>query len=80
MFQNINSEESQEEKKEKNKINLKNLLTINDIILYVVSFMVSMVGFDDNFAPFGLAMFSAACSNRIPAGLIYFFVLVRYIN
>ena len=79
MFQNIIDEEIREdndnldtEKGSKKKwINLKNLFSVSDFILYAISFMVSMVGFGGDFAPFGLAIFAAVCSNRIPAGIVY---------
>ncbi len=77
MFQNIIDEEIKEEQsfdtenKKKRIINIKNLFSVYDFILYAISFMVSMVGFGDEFAPFGLAIFAAVCSNRIPAGIVY---------
>lgn len=79
MFHNIIDEDIKEqdqsfdtEKTSKKKvINLKNLFSVSDFILYAVSFMVSMVGFGGEFAPFGLAIFAATCSNRIAAGIVY---------
>ena len=77
MFQNIIDEEIKQEnesfdtEKGKRVINLKNLFSVSDFILYAVSFMVSMVGFGGEFAPFGLAILAAVCSNRIPVGIVY---------
>ena len=76
MFQNIIDEEIKEDKsfdtnKKKKIINIKNLFSVSDFILYAISFMVSMVSFNGEFAPFGLAIFAATCSNRIPAGIVY---------
>lgn len=78
MFQNIIDEDinSQEEElnsnnKSKRRIDLKNLFKVSDIILYVVAFMVSMVGFGQEFAPFSLAIFAATCSNRKAAGIVF---------
>ena len=76
MFQNIIDEEIKEEKsfdtdKKKRVINLKGLFSVSDFVLYAVSFMVSMVSFNQEFAPFGLAIFAAVCSNRIPLGIVY---------
>ena len=77
MFQNIIDEDIREENEsfntEKNKrtIDFKKLFSVYDFVLYAVAFMVSMVGFGEEFAPFGLAIFAAVCSNRIPAGIIY---------
>lgn len=78
MFQNIvdeeesdyNIEEDYNIKKPKLK-KLKNLFSVYDIVLYAVSLMASMVSFSGEFAPFGLAIFAAACSNQIPAVIIY---------
>ena len=77
MFQNINNTKKEEQQnKVARKIQIKNLLKINDIILYAIAFLISMVSFDEMFMPFGLAIFAAACSNRIPVGLLYIAVLV----
>lgn len=75
MFQNINSNEEYIE--ENNiKLNLKNLFKSKDIFLYIISFMVSMVSFNEEWAPFGLAIFAACCSNRKPVGIIYILVAI----
>ena len=76
MFQNIIDEEIKEDRSydtenKKRVINLKNLFSVSDFILYAISFMVSMVSFNGEFAPFGLAIFAAVCSNRIPLGIVY---------
>lgn len=81
MFQNINNKEEDNvyEVNEK-KIELKNLFTINDIVLYVITFMMSMVSFNGELFPFGLAMFAASCSNRIPSAIVYITAGIRNIN
>ena len=79
MFQNIvdNIQEDNDVKIETTrKINLKNFLKINDIVIYILSFMISTVSFNSQFTPFGLAIFTAACSNKIPAGPIYVAVAI----
>ena len=76
MFQNIINSEEQSTQNINNKIQLKNLFKINDIVLYAIAFLVSMVGIDNELAPFGLAIFAATCSNRIPIGILYIFILV----
>ena len=76
MFQNINNNKQEEqETKTKRKIQIKKLFKINDIILYAIAMLVSMVSFNEEFMPFGLAIFAAACSNRIPVGILYVAVL-----
>ena len=79
MFQNIFDEEIIEENdnldtennSRKKWANLKNLFSVSDFVLYAISFMISMVSFGGEFTPFGLAIFAAVCSNRIPAGIVY---------
>jgi len=76
MFQNINNNKQEEqENRTKRKIQIKKLFKTNDIILYAIAFLMSMVSFNGEFAPFGLAIFAAACSNRIPVGILYVAVL-----
>lgn len=76
MFQNItNNQEQREQESYSRKIQIKNLFKINDIILYAIAFLISMVGIDEELAPFGLAIFAAACSNRNPVGILYIFIL-----
>ena len=77
MFQNVvrdNIEEQQDQPKR--KIQIKKLLKINDIVLYARAFLVSMVGFNDELTPFGLAIFAAACSNKIPVGILYVAIII----
>lgn len=79
MFQNISEQETinnndeQIESKKKFSIKqlLKNMLTIPNIIIYVVSFMISTVSILDGMAVFAMAIFAAACSNGMVAGLVY---------
>lgn len=77
MFQNIIDEDIDEEinqdniEKNKKTIDFKKLFSVSNFVLYAISFMISMVGFGEEFAPFGLAIFAAVCSNRIPAGIVY---------
>ncbi len=86
MFQNIVDEEkgqasNQEEepiidKKENTKNVLKKLFTKQNILTYIVSFMLSMVSGINGIAPFGLAIFAAAISNAVPAGVIFVLTLI----
>lgn len=50
---------------------IRQALTKQNLILYLVSFMMSMVSFGDGIAPFSMAIFAAACSNSIPVIFIY---------
>ena len=84
MFQNItkdfNKEESQKEdvklyKVEEIKELIKKFFVKQNIALYIVSFMISMVSFGGSsslgLAPFALAIVAATLSNSIPIGFIY---------
>ncbi len=74
MFQNIAEEviyTNEEETSSKVKNIFKTLFSIKDIILYIVSFGVSVVGFGGEIAPFGLAMLAAVCSNKIPMAIVF---------
>lgn len=79
MFQNISKdfEENQYEdielnRKEQIKETLKRYFSKKMIILYVLSFMVSLVSFGENkeIAPFGIAIVIAILSNCIPIGIV----------
>ena len=78
MFQNIAQDYDQyeiQDVEQKNnnskKFEIKKLLSVQNIILYVVSFFASMVSFEGEIAPFGLAIFAAACSNGITTGILF---------
>lgn len=88
MFQNItrDSSESQEfydeeVKKVNTKDVLKKLFAKQNIILYIVTFLISMVGFNNSnlifsLVPFGLAIIAAALSNNRPIGIMYVLSLI----
>ena len=82
MFQNISGQVyEQRDNHEYNKIyNVKNIIselfTKQNIVLYITTLMASMVSIGDGIAPFGLSLFAAACSNTIPAGIVYIMALV----
>lgn len=91
MFQNIakdlNREENQQEynTKQKNKKSikeiLKNLFSIQNIILYTISFLISMVGFSSenlmlSISPFAISFLAAMLSNYSPVGIVYALTLI----
>ena len=78
MFQNIAQDydkyeiqDVEQKNNGKNNFKIKTLLSVQNIILYVVSFLVSMVSFEGGILPFGLAIFAAACSNGIPIAILF---------
>ena len=88
MFQNISKESEQEfneeikvNKKEEAKEIFKKLFTKQNIILYIITFMVSMVNISsDNvmfsITPFGIAIIAAALSSNMPVGIMYVISLI----
>ncbi len=51
-------------------------LTKQNLFLYLISFMMSMVSCGDGIAPFGMAIFAATCSNSIPVIFIYIVTMI----
>lgn len=90
MFQNIQKDFNIEQEKNEGqrKINQKSLKTIlmdlfsfQNIAIYVIAFMISMVGFrSQNFilsiSPFGISFLAAMLSNRTPIGIVYLLTLL----
>lgn len=88
MFQNISKESEQEfneeikvNKKEEVKEIFKKLFTKQNIILYIITFMVSMVNISsDNvmfsITPFEIAIIAAALSSNMPVGIMYAISLI----
>ena len=50
-----------------NKELIKNLFSVKNIIIYVLAFMVSMVGMGQDVSPFSIAMVGACLASKIPA-------------
>ncbi len=76
MLQNISRD--YEQKEERTNINFKEALSkifsIQNIFIYILTFMISMVGFGVDqtmIAPFGLAMVTACISNGVPIAVLY---------
>ena len=84
MFQNVakdfeNNQSSYEDVELKNKKDIKEIITKifnkQNIVLYIICFMVSMIKFNlegaTSLPVFGLAILAAALSNCIPIGIIF---------
>lgn len=76
MFQNISDSYDEERENEQTTNNnkkqiLKHLLDKRNILIYILSFMISTVSFSGEIAPFGLSVLVACCSNSVPIGIIY---------
>ena len=87
MFQNIDMKNAdtavseEESNYNKGKIEIINsiirqALTKQNLVLYLLSFMMSMVSCGDGIAPFSMAIFSAACSNSVPVIFIYIVTMI----
>lgn len=55
---------------------IRQAITKQNLVLYVISFMMSMVQCGDGIAPFSMAIFAAACSNSIPVIFIYIITML----
>ena len=69
MFQNIEgvADGATYSKKKIKKLNLlANVFELRNIAIYVITFMISMVGFGGDFSPFSISIFAACFANTIP--------------
>ena len=84
MFQNINentidAREYEREEKKKKKINMfSNVFSVRNIPIYIISLMISMVGINEEFSPFGISIVAAGLGNSIPILGILISGLVGY--
>lgn len=77
MLQNISKGLTYEEESE--KVNndymsvIKKIFTKQNLAVYILTLLISMVGFGDDFliAPFGIALVAASISNGIPLAVVY---------
>lgn len=89
MFQNVERDinnrqdfnEAFYNRKDRIKTMLKSLLSINNIAIYIIAFMISMVGFSSHnimlgLSPFAIAFIAAMLSNGNPVGIIYILTLI----
>ena len=73
MFQNINENtvntaKYEEDNSHKKKIEIfSNVLSMKNIIIYVITFMISMVGVTGEFSPFSISILGACLANSVPA-------------
>lgn len=77
MLQNISKGLTYEEESE--KVNndyisiIKKIFTKQNLAVYIITLLISMVGFGEDFliAPFGIALVAASISNGIPLAVVY---------
>ncbi len=74
MFQNIAEEIVQNHEDVKSNKIKKNIIgkifKIQNVIVYILSFLIATVRIEDSITPFGMAIFAAACGSTIPAGVV----------
>ena len=82
MFQNINestidNRNYRESKNENKKIDLfTNVFAIKNIPIYIISFMISMVGITGEFSPFSISILGACIANSVPLlGIVLFSII-----
>lgn len=70
MFQNIADMESHEEELENNSVNLiyrlKNIFKVQNVVIYVITLLMSTLSVKEDFAPFGLAIMAACVGETVP--------------
>lgn len=73
MFQNVSSNRVSSSIKEENKINLvlKELFKPHNCIIYILTFLVSMVSIKREIIPFGLAILAACMGGTVPIFMVY---------
>lgn len=79
MFQNINDDvidsiDYSQVKNKKKKVDLfTDVLSLKNIPIYVISFMISMVGITGGLSPFSISIFGACIANSVPLlGIVLF--------
>ena len=87
MFQNLNEEtidnnEYKENVKAKNKSDIfNNVFALSNIPIYIISFMLSMVGIAGDVSPFSISLLGACISNAIPLlGIVVFSIIGNVIK
>ena len=78
MFQNITDDLKQEDvedvKENRSRVNisgaLKRIFKFQNLLIYIVSFLVSTVSINNGWSIFGISMVAAACGSLVPAGIV----------
>ena len=73
MFQNVSSTRIESNIKEENKFRdvLKELFNAHNCIIYILTFLVSMVSIKNEIIPFGLAIVAACIGSTVPIFVVY---------
>lgn len=79
MFQNVSENSSFEDtEREENRINLlfKEVFKFRNCVIYVLTFLLSMIEFKNDVLPFGLAIVAACLGSTIPIFIVYIVSLI----
>lgn len=80
MFQNIADMDNHSEELENNSSNvmyrLKEIFKYQNIIIYILTFLMSTLSIKDQFAPFGLAMMAACVGETVPIIGVFIVALI----
>lgn len=79
MFQNMTGSIDQKEKKSKTKtgnVSKNRLLLLQNIAIYFIAFLVSMISIKAEVTPFAMAIFVACCNSNVPAGIILIITII----
>lgn len=73
MFQNVSNSRIDINNDEKKNFTLvlKELFTVHNIIIYILTFLVSMVSIKNEIIPFGLAIMAACMGGTVPIFIVY---------
>lgn len=73
MFQNINVNQANDYNIKENKINiiLKEMFKPHNCVIYLLTFLVSMVEIKNEILPFGLAVLAACMGSTVPIFMVY---------
>lgn len=84
MFQNVEDNDNYDENEENNKtikLRLKELFKIQNIIIYILTLMVSCLTIKNIVAPFGLAMIAACIGEGVPIiGVVIMAIIGTFIS
>lgn len=80
MFLNIAENIMRKNKNDKlnneNTSNQNRLLHVQNIIIYVIAFLVSMMNIKGMITPFALSIFVASCNSNVPAGIVLIVTII----
>lgn len=78
MYQTI-TEELGEDKRLRNKLILKEIFKFQNVIIYILSFLVSTISIRNGIAPFSIAILAACVGNSIPLVGVFISIIIGII-